>query len=161
MITIKYIIQPKRTMQYQLDQVVSSLRREGFRITPQRIAIVDYIMTNEEHPSAEQIHKFVQRKYPMVSLSTVYKTLDLMRSKKLVNEIEVKGQSRFDANTGEHINLVCLNCGKIEDLDDESIKKIQSRVAKRSKYLILRGSFDFYGYCIACKPRFENKNLVK
>ncbi len=158
MITIKYIIQPKRLVQYKLEQIVSSLRKEGFRITPQRVAIVDYVMTSEEHPSAEKIHKFVQKKYPMVSLSTVYKTLDLMRSKKLVNEIEVKGESRFDANTGEHVNVVCLNCGKIEDLDEESIKEIQSRVAKRSRYTILRGSFDFYGYCSICKPKFENKN---
>lgn len=140
-------------MQYKLDQVVLSLRKEGFRITPQRIAIVDYVMKSEEHPSAEQIHQFIQKKYPMVSLSTVYKTLDLMRSNKLVNEIEVKGESRFDANTGEHINLVCLNCGKIEDLDDEAIKEIQSRVEKRSRYRILRGSFDFYGYCNLCKSK--------
>ncbi|SMH71833.1 Fur family transcriptional regulator [Candidatus Nitrosotalea okcheonensis] len=140
-------------MQYKLDQVVLSLRKEGFRITPQRIAIVDYVMKSEEHPSAEQIHKFVQKKYPMVSLSTVYKTLDLMRSNKLVNEIEVKGESRFDANTGEHINLICLNCGKIEDLDDASIKEIQSRVATRSRYRILRGNFDFYGYCSLCKSK--------
>ena len=140
-------------MQYKLDQVVLSLRKEGFRITPQRIAIVDYVMKSEEHPSAEQIHQFIQKKYPMVSLSTVYKTLDLMRSNKLVNEIEVKGESRFDANTGEHINLVCLNCGKIEDLDDEAIKEIQSRVEKEIKIQNIRGSFDFYGYCNLCKSK--------
>ncbi len=144
-------------MQQQLEEIVSSLRKGGFRITPQRIAIVDYVMKSDEHPSAEQVHRFVQKKYPMVSLSTVYKTLDLLREKRLVNEIEVKGQSRFDANTGQHVNLVCVNCGKIEDLDEESIKEIQRRVARRSKYMIIRGSFDFYGYCSSCKMRFEGK----
>lgn len=144
-------------MQQQLEEIVSSLRKGGFRITPQRIAIVDYVMKSDEHPSAEQVHKFVQKKYPMVSLSTVYKTLDLLREKRLVSEIEVNGQSRFDANTGQHVNLVCINCGKIEDLDEESIKEIQSRVARRSKYMIIRGSFDFYGYCSICKLRFEGK----
>jgi len=157
MITIKYIIQPMKLVQQQLEEIVSSLRKGGFRITPQRIAIVDYVMNSDEHPSAEQVHKFVQKKYPMVSLSTVYKTLDLMSEKRLVNEIEVNGQSRFDANTGQHVNLVCINCGKIEDLDEESIKDIQNRVARRSKYMIIRGSFDFYGYCSSCKPKFEGR----
>ena len=45
----------------QLEQIVSSLRDEGFRITPQRIAIVDYILNTEAHPSADQIHKIVQK----------------------------------------------------------------------------------------------------
>ena len=93
----------------QLDQIVTSLRDEGFRITPQRIAIVEYILNTEEHPSAEQIHNVVQKRYPMVSLSTVYKTLDLLREKKIVNEIDVDGESRFDAHVDDHINLVCMS----------------------------------------------------
>ncbi len=101
----------------QLEDLVSSLREEGFRITPQRVAILDYLLGTDDHPSAEYIHKIIQKKYPMVSLSTVYKTLDLLREKKLVSEIEVDGESRFDAQTDAHINLVCMNCGKIDDVD--------------------------------------------
>jgi Fe2+ or Zn2+ uptake regulation protein len=59
-----------------------------------------------------------------VNLSTVYKILDLLKEKKLVNEIEVEGESRFDAHT-EHINLVCMKCGKIDEVDEESLKEIQ------------------------------------
>ena len=139
----------------QLEQIVTSLRDEGFRITPQRIAIVDYILNTEAHPSAEQIHKIVQKKYPMVSLSTVYKTLDLLREKKLVNEIDVDGESRFDAHVDEHINLVCMNCGKIEDVDESTLKDIQTRAARKSKYLILKGSFELHGYCSNCKSKFQ------
>ena len=139
----------------QLEELITSLREEGFRITPQRIAIVDYLLKTEEHPSAEHIHKTIQKKYPMMSLSTVYKTLDLLKEKKLVNEIEVEGESRFDAHTDEHINLVCMNCGKIEDIDEDSLKEIQSRVARKSKFLIVKGSFEMFGYCDICKSRFN------
>jgi len=139
----------------QLEELITSLREEGFRITPQRIAIVDYLLKTEEHPSAEHIHKTIQKKYPMMSLSTVYKTLDLLKEKKLVNEIEVEGESRFDAHTDEHINLVCMNCGKIEDVDEDSLKEIQSRVARKSKFLIVKGSFEMFGYCNICKSRFN------
>jgi len=139
----------------QLEELITSLREEGFRITPQRIAIVDYLLKTEEHPSAEHIHKTIQKKYPMMSLSTVYKTLDLLKEKKLVNEIEVEGESRFDAHTDEHINLVCMNCGKIEDIDEDSLKEIQSRVARKSKFLIVKGSFEMFGYCDICKSKFN------
>lgn len=139
----------------QLQELVSSLREEGLRITPQRIAIVDYLLKTEEHPSAEQIHKVVQKKHPMVSLSTVYKTLEMLKTKKLVSEIEVEGQARFDAHIDEHINLVCMNCGKIEDLDEKSLKEIQTKAARKSKYLILKGNYELFGYCADCKSKFN------
>ena len=139
----------------QLEQIVDSLRDEGHRITPQRIAIMDYLLHTEDHPSADQVHVIVKKRYPTVSLSTVYKTLDLLREKKLVNEIEVEGEARFDAHVNEHINLVCLNCGKIEDIDERSLKNIQLRVAKKSEYLIIKGSFEMHGYCNKCKSKFQ------
>ena len=136
----------------QLEQIVTSLREEGFRITPQRIAIVDYILNTKEHPSAEQVHNTVKKKYPMVSLSTVYKTLDLLRQKNLVKQIEIGGEARFDGHTDEHINLICIKCGKIEDVD-EDLKEIQTRAARKSKYKIIKSSFELFGYCSKCKTR--------
>ena len=140
----------------QLEQIVSSLRDEGLRITPQRIAIVDYLLKTEDHPSAELIHKVVRKRYPMVSLSTVYKTLDLLKEKKLVNEIEVEGEARFDAHTDEHINLICMKCGKINDIDEEYLKEIQVKAAKKSKYLILKSNFELHGYCNSCKSKTKS-----
>ena len=138
----------------QIEELIVSLREEGFRITPQRIAIVDYLLKTEDHPSAEHIHKTIQKKYPMVSLSTVYKTLDLLKEKKLVNEMDVEGEARFDAHTNEHINLVCMNCGKIDDVDEDSLKEIQAKAARKSKYLILKSNFELSGYCSNCKSKF-------
>ena len=139
-----------------IEQIVSSLRDEGFRITPQRIAIVDYLLKTEEHPSADLIHKVIKKKYPMISLSTVYKTLDLLKEKKLVNEMDVDGEARFDAHTDEHINLVCMNCGKIDDVDENTLREIQIKAAKKSKYLILRSNFELHGYCSSCKSRMKS-----
>jgi Fur family transcriptional regulator, peroxide stress response regulator len=136
-----------------LEEIASSLRGQGLRITPQRIAIVDYVVNTDDHPNAEQIHNFVKKKYPMVSLSTVYKTLDMLREKRLVKEIEVGGETRFDGHTDEHINLICIKCGKIDDLDESSISGIQSRASRKTKYLILKSRFEFLGYCSACKSK--------
>ena len=139
----------------QLEQIVMSLRDEGHRITPQRIAIMDYLLHTKDHPSADQVHSVVRKRYPMTSLSTVYKTLDLLREKKLVNEIEVGGEARFDSQVDEHINLVCLNCGNIEDIDEKTLKNIQAKIVKKSDYLIIKGSFEMHGYCSKCKTEFQ------
>ena len=138
-----------------MEQIIASLRDEGFRVTPQRVAIVDYLLKTEDHPSAELIHKVIRKKYPMVSLSTIYKTLELLKEKKFVNEIEVEGEARFDAHTDEHINLVCMNCGKIDDIGDDSLMEIQTKAARKSKYLIVKGSFELFGYCSNCKSKFS------
>jgi Fur family peroxide stress response transcriptional regulator len=139
----------------QIEQIVTSLREEGHRITPQRIAIMEYLLHTEDHPSADLVHTVVKKRYPMVSLSTVYKTLDLLKEKKLVNEIEVEGEARFDAHVDDHINLVCLNCGKIEDVDEKALRNIQSKIAKKSEYMIIKGSFEMHGYCNKCKSKFQ------
>ena len=139
----------------QMEDLVSSLREEGFRITPQRVAILEYLLRTDDHPSAEHIHQVVKEQYPMVSLSTVYKTLDLLKEKKLVGEIEVGGETRFDAHTVAHINLVCMNCGKIDDLDENSLNEIQSRAAKKSNDMIVKGNFELIGYCNDCKSKFN------
>jgi Fur family peroxide stress response transcriptional regulator len=119
------------------------------------MAIVDYLLKTEDHPSADHIHKVVRKRYPMVSLSTVYKTLYLLKEKNLVNEIEVEGESRFDAHTDDHINIVCIKCGKIDDVDEETLKDIQLKAAKKSKYLILKSSFELHGYCSSCKSKMK------
>lgn len=142
-------------MKQQTEELVESLRKDGFRVTPQRVAIVKYVMNTDEHPSAEHIHKVVQKQYPMVSLSTVYKTLDLLREKRLVGEIEVNGELRFDPNPNEHVNLVCLECGAIVDGTEDELIRIKDKIAKKAKYTIIRGSLDLYGYCSKCSARFN------
>lgn len=136
-----------------LEQIVDSLREQGLRITPQRIAIVDYVINTEEHPSADQIYNVVKKKYPMVSLSTVYKTLDLMREKRLVQEIQINHETRYDGHIDDHINLICIKCGKIEDVDEDTISSIQSRAARKSKYQIIKSQFELIGYCSNCKDQ--------
>lgn len=138
-----------------LETIVTSLREEGFRVTPQRIAIVDYLLKTEDHPSAEMVLKVIRKKYPMIGRSTVYKTLDLLKERKIVNEIEVDGEARFDAHTENHINLVCIKCGNIDDVSEESLKGIMVRAARKSKYKILKGNFELHGYCSNCKSKFS------
>jgi Fur family transcriptional regulator, peroxide stress response regulator len=138
----------------ELARIVDSLRSQGFRVTPQRVAIVEYMMNTDSHPSAEDLYNAIKKKYPMVSLATVYKTLELLVKMGVVKELSFPDGARYDANAATHINLVCLNCGKIEDTSDErSLKELESNIAKRSKYQILGRRFELYGYCSQCQSK--------
>jgi Fur family peroxide stress response transcriptional regulator len=138
----------------KLAAIVDSLRNQGFRITPQRVAIVEYMMNTDSHPSAEDLYKAIKKKYPMVSLATVYKTLELLGRIGIVKELSFPDGARYDANADTHINLVCLNCGKIEDMiDEKSLQVLESNVVKKSKYRILSRRFELYGYCNECQSK--------
>ena len=67
------------------QELLKELRSEGFRITPQRVAIIDYILDTKSHPTAEDIHQSIQKSYPMTSLSTVYKTIELLKKKYVID----------------------------------------------------------------------------
>ncbi len=137
----------------KLESVIDSLRKEGFRITPQRVAIVDFMLDTDTHPSAEELHAAIRRKHPMVSLATVYKTLELLKKKGLVRELDFPTGARYDSNVDEHVNLVCVRCGRIDDVDEASLGDLESRVARKAKYSILGGRFELYGYCSQCQGK--------
>jgi Fur family peroxide stress response transcriptional regulator len=137
-----------------LESIIDSMRNQGFRITPQRVAIVEYMISTDSHPSAEELYRVVKKKYPMVSLATVYKTLELLTKKGIVRELSFPEGSRYDANVDAHINLVCMNCGRIQDIDiDEALEDLESKVSKKSKYRIFGRRFELYGYCSECQSK--------
>jgi Fur family transcriptional regulator, peroxide stress response regulator len=138
----------------QLEEIVDTLRNEGLRITPQRIAIIKYVINTQSHPSAEEIHKIIQKKYPMVSMATVYKTLDLLRKMSMVQELGfADGSARYEANVEKHINIICMRCGRIDDIDEHSLSTLESKVAEKSNYEI----FELYGFCSECKLQKETQ----
>ncbi len=139
----------------QLESIIDTMRTKGFRITPQRVAIVEYMLNTDSHPSVEEIYKLIKKKYPMVSLATVYKTLELLKEMEVVRELAFAGGARYDANIGNHVNVVCMSCGKIEDVEEGALAELESRVAKKSKYRVYSGRFELYGYCRECQSKLQ------
>lgn len=137
----------------RLESVIDLLRKEGFRITPQRVAIVDHITHTNSHPSAEELHAAIRKKHPMVSLATVYKTLELLKKRGIVRELDFPTGARYDSNVEEHVNLVCMKCGRIDDVDEASLGELESKVARNATYSILGGRFELYGYCSQCQGK--------
>jgi Fur family transcriptional regulator, peroxide stress response regulator len=130
---------------------IEALRSKGYKATPQRIAICRIVLNSRAHPSAQKVYDEVKKTHPTVSLATVYKTLEVLRDIDLVQEINFpKGQARFDPYMNPHINLICLKCGTITDLDDITVKEIVRRVAAATKFKSTGQRMDVYGICQKC-----------
>ncbi len=131
--------------------LIEKLRGKGYKVTPQRIAICRIVLNSRSHPSAQQVYDEVKKLHPTVSLATVYKTLEVLRNLDLVQEINFsRGQARFDSYLTPHINLVCLKCGKIADVDDVTVKEMTTRVAAAAKFKLVGQRMDVYGFCQKC-----------
>jgi Fur family peroxide stress response transcriptional regulator len=146
-----YLIINMQTPHTSQTTAIDALRSKGYKATPQRIAICRIALNSRTHPSAQQVYEEVKKIHPTVSLATVYKTLEMLKDLDLVQEINFpKGQARFDPYMSPHINLVCLKCGSITDLDDATIKEIAHKVTVSTKFKPTGQRMDVYGICEKC-----------
>lgn len=128
----------------------------GLKLTPQRIAILDYLEGNKEHPSAEEIYKAVAKKFPTMSFATVYNTLETLRQKGGVQELTIDPvKKRFDPDTEPHHHLICLWCKKIVDIHIEY--KLDIEDDKKNDFDIIGNHIEFYGICPKCKKTTSNE----
>lgn len=144
----------------ELEGVIKLLREHSCRITPQRIDVVKYILNTRSHPSADDIHKVIKKRYPMVSLATVYKTLDLLKRLYIVQELGFADKSaRYETNSKAHINMVCTSCGKISDVEGvRGLSELEFQARDKSSYYILTRRFELHGYCPSCKSKRYRRN---
>jgi Fur family peroxide stress response transcriptional regulator len=130
---------------------IEALRKKGYRATPQRIAICRFALHSRDHPTAQRIYDEVKKVHPTVSLATVYKTLQILEELDLIQELGFpQGKARFDSCMKPHINLVCLRCGNIRDIDDLTAREIVKRVVATTKFTATRQRLDIYGICQNC-----------
>jgi Fur family transcriptional regulator, peroxide stress response regulator len=142
----------------ELGSILELLREHGYRITPQRIDVVKYILNTGSHPSAEDIHKMIKKRYPMVSLATVYKTLDLLKRLYIIQELGFADKStRYETNDKSHINMVCISCGRISDVEEvQGLSEIETQARDKSSYYVLTRRFELHGYCPSCKSKVKS-----
>ena len=133
---------------------IEALRSKGYKATPQRIAICRIALHSREHPSAQSIYAEVKKMHPTVSLATVYKTLQVIRDLDLIQELNFpQSQARFDSYMKPHVNLICLQCSNITDLDDLTTREIAKRVAAVTKFKPNGQRIDVYGICQKCNTK--------
>jgi len=124
----------------------------GYKRTPQRLAILDYLDGNTSHPSAEDIYRAVLKKYQSMSFATVYNTLNMLAKTGTVRELTIDpARKRYDPDTSGHHHLLCVLCGKIMDVPDCIPISLPGDLA--SNFIVLGSHIEFYGHCAACTKK--------
>jgi Fur family transcriptional regulator, ferric uptake regulator len=130
-----------------------TLLEKGYRLTPQRIMVVDALHSVETHISAEEIFNKLREKYPYANISTVYRTLELLKELGLVSEIEVgDGVARYHAKEhGHHHHLICTKCGKMSDLPEGELGILEKSLLKNHGFKADINHLAIFGLCAKCR----------
>lgn len=141
----------------RLQAMLEGLRASGLRLTPQRVAICEVLATSRSHPTAYEIYRRLRRRFPTMSLATVYKTLDALVRLGLVSALGDAGDGmvHYDGDTEPHINLVCLSCHRVQDLEGVDVRALHQRVAARSGYALQGARLVYYGLCPDCQRKAQ------
>lgn len=122
----------------------------GLKLTPQRLAILNYLKGNKNHPSADDIYTHVSKRFPTMSFATVYNTLEALRKKGNVIELTIDpAKKRFDPNTEPHHHLICLKCSRIVDIYGDF--KLDVPNGQQEGFELIGNHIEFYGICPRCK----------
>jgi Fur family peroxide stress response transcriptional regulator len=125
------------------------LKEYNLKVTPQRVAIVEELY-NYGHMNIDDLYKNLLKKFPSISLATIYKNINAMVEKIFLNEVKIpESKSVYELTKAEHSHLVCSACGKIEDIIiDTSI--LQESLSTQTSFKVDDTVLVFKGTCTSC-----------
>ena len=129
------------------------LSRLGYRLTPQRLMILRAVEEAASHISAEEIYAWVRARYPQMNISTVYRTLELVKELGLVTETDFgDGRVRYHCiGKGRHHHLVCEKCGEIIDMEDSALSPLWGEIRQKYNFKVNMKHLAFFGLCPRCQ----------
>ena len=135
------------------DGLFRALREQGMRVTPQREMILTVLHDLADHSSADDIYRRVQTLSAAVDISTVYRTLELLESMKMLAVVEsADGQRRYALRHShdEHAHLVCSECGAVAEVDPQPIRDLQAALRRQHGFALAIDHVTLVGVCAAC-----------
>jgi Fur family transcriptional regulator, peroxide stress response regulator len=134
------------------EAIRQSLEASGLRCTPQRYAVMAFLMGHSTHPTAAEIFEAVNRVHPRSSRATTYNNLRDLVQAGLVREVAVEGRgARFDAKGLRHHHFICDRCGAVEDMEWYDVPRpAKSSLGKR---IVRECELIFRGLCTKCAPQ--------
>jgi Fur family ferric uptake transcriptional regulator len=132
--------------------IVNKLSRRGYRLTPQRMMILEAVEAADGHISAEEIYTEVSARYPNVNISTVYRTLELLKTLAMVTETDMgDGRVRYHSmKKGHHHHLICQRCGRTIDLDEQALAPLKQILSQKYGFNADLKHLAIFGLCAQC-----------
>jgi Fur family ferric uptake transcriptional regulator len=133
---------------------INVLKEKGFRLTPQRRLILEYIHDNTSHLTADEIIKFVGIRMPGVNKSTVYRTLDLLEKSGSVLKSEIGNHFIYHhAEDGHHHHLVCRSCGNSMRCYEDIFSQVKNILVEQYGFQADFKHIMVSGLCEECRSK--------
>lgn len=122
------------------------------KFSRQRAAILDFLESRKDHPTAEVVYTNVKSVFPNISLGTVYRNLNQLAEAGIITKYHFGelGIDHFDFNTKEHQHFMCNSCNAVIDLEMDDVSFINNEASKNFDGLIQGHKLYFCGLCKAC-----------
>ena len=134
-------------------EIAEVFRKNGYKLTPQLLAVYEAINHNPTHPNAEAIYKILQPNYPSMSLATVYKTMEIFAKIGVVQVLQcAEDAHRYDYNTTPHAHIRCEKCNRVIDIDMDQ-EGLRQQAAEQSGFVVNGVSISFVGICPECREK--------
>lgn len=142
-------------MRLTANKIAGILREHGYRLTPQRHAVLKVIADSHDHLTPEAIYNKAHLKHKNIGLVTVYRTLDLLSELNLVCRVHSPEGCRsymMRRPTEHHHHLICSGCGKVVDFTNCSLADLEESLVQDTGFNINGHLLEFYGLCPDCIP---------
>ncbi|MBU0757819.1 MAG: transcriptional repressor [Nanoarchaeota archaeon] len=121
------------------------------KYTNQRIEILNFLKDNYNHPTVDEVYDGVKNKLSRITKATVYRNLKFLSEKGMIQEVNVKGVSRFEPNIKPHHHIMCNRCKKILDFESKELSEYALKIVKNLKgFSVNNSNTNFYGVCNNC-----------
>lgn len=144
-------------MQETIDRLKDQLKSQGYKLTPQRRAILDTVIENQgKHLSTEEIYDIVKKCCPEIGLATVYRTLQLLSDLDVLSKLNLDdGCVRYELNTHkddhQHHHLICTNCGAVIEVVVDLLDPLETEIEENYNFKINDHKVKFFGICSKCQ----------
>jgi Fe2+ or Zn2+ uptake regulation protein len=127
------------------------LREQGYRLTPQRLAILDVLRNAHGHLTPAEIYQQVAQEIPGLTEATVYRTLNFLAEQGLVLVAHLgRGQLVYEFTEHDHHHLICRQCGGMQEIDHQELKELYEQFFDKTGYQINTIHSTFFGHCPEC-----------
>mgnify|MGYP002064354856 FL=1 len=128
-------------------------------MTRQRKVILEELLKQNSHPSADEIYQIVRRRMPRISLGTVYRNLEVLASMGKIQKLELSGAlKRYDWNTNKHYHIRCLHCDRVDDAPIAPLNRLENDLYGATVFEIIGHNLEFTGLCPECSKKAAPKH---
>jgi len=141
-------------MKLTANKIAGILREHGYKLTPQRHALLKVIAAHHDHLSPDALYEITQEEYPGIGRVTIYRTLELLNKLNLVCRVHAPDGCRnymMRRPTEHHHHLVCSGCGQAVDFADCDLSQLEKKLAERTGFNVEGHLLELYGRCQDCQ----------